>query len=1223
MSRLISYAQNGEDVRLWRAFTGVELPVSGHFTYVDVGANHPVELSITASLYSLGWRGVLVEADPDFAAELRRHRLGDHVVEMAAGDRAGEITFYRVAGTGLGTLSEVEARAAGAAGFGVSEFTVATATLNHIVESTLGLDSPIHFMSIDVEGAEPLVLEGLNLDVVRPWVVCIEAIDADTKIPNHTAWESRLLEHNYIDAAFDGINRWYVAGEHADLAESIAVPLNPIDAGTYGWISSTSESREQLSNKSYNRVAWQRALVLNQASDVEESHKRDAELARVNAHLAAIQQSRGHRIAEPIDKVLRRTKATALGVTTKLPSPLRNWTVRKRHLRIVHPALAVYTDPAFLGPLPEPVTAWVNPKLKPEVPFSGCGLGALTGEQVAAVQEWIALGPFDSDALLDTRTDGVNDELGRTTAALRTRLRLAAGHQATEGSPHVGNRILFDARSLQTPSFGARGIGRFALAALESVQQSAQPGQLVLLVDRGLSDLPDELIGDCELVSVVRPEQVEIFGQLIEPSPMTASPDPIIELLRSNVKKTAIVFDFIPLHYPSVYLRHVAPRIEYAASLDALSHYNEFLCISALTKSGLTEFMSGRGIDSGSFTAQVAWPVAIEPTGATVITRENAGPIVVMTGDEARKNTFGALAAIGVATSADPTREVYVLGMAHRGDHVHHLSIAAAMRPGEATALGRISDSEMAALLASASLIVVPSFDEGLSLPILEAVSAGTPIVASDIAAHRELIGSGSYLANPADLDSFAAAISKHASNSHTHAKQKKHLAGHKHVSLEAAIRGSVQAQGPYARSILAPKPRELGSRLNIGFATPWAPQKSGVADFSTIIGIELAKLADLTVYTTSDADVLASLPPGVNVNVASVEKLFAHNGEHEHDVLVSVVGNSHFHLPFIELTKIAKCVVVAHDTRMNEFYMALRGIGGLQELMLRTDNPVAPMGIDPPIDQQISDMRLLQNAGLWEVARNAQTFVNHSPASRARIALETGVEPVVLTFPNYRTPEFAQITPQLREDAKARLGFDPDRIHLTSLGFIDIRTKMSDLVIESAAWLQQWGYPVSLHLAGSGSEVEVVKLNEQAARAGLVDCEITGFLSDEEFRDYLLATDIGIQLRISSLLGVSGPLADLAGFGVPSVASSGLVQDIDAPAFVSAVPEYVSPVMVAQSVEQLLKNRLPDSRREKLRLEYLESHSPEKYARELLAVLHDSVHMNMNMNTNTNPEVS
>ena len=113
------------------------------------------------------------------------------------------------------------------------------------------------------------------------------------------------------------------------------------------------------------------------------------------------------------------------------------------------------------------------------------------------------------------------------------------------------------------------------------------------------------------------------------------------------------------------------------------------------------------------------------------------------------------------------------------------------------------------------------------------------------------------------------------------------------------------------------------------------------------------------------------------------------------------------------------------------------------------------------------------------------------------------------------------------------------------------------------------------------------------------------------------MATDIGIQLRISSLLGVSGPLADLAGFGVPSVASSGLVQDIDAPAFVTAVPEFVSPVMVARSVEHLLKNPVPDSQREILRLEYLESHSPEKYAREFLAVLQDSIQ------TNTNSEVS
>jgi hypothetical protein len=392
--------------------------------------------------------------------------------------------------------------------------------------------------------------------------------------------------------------------------------------------------------------------------------------------------------------------------------------------------------------------------------------------------------------------------------------------------------------------------------------------------------------------------------------------------------------------------------------------------------------------------------------------------------------------------------------------------------------------------------------------------------------------------------------------------------------------------------------------RLNIGFATPWAPQKSGVADFSTIIGIELAKIADVTVYTTADADPLASLPEGVQLTVRPVTDLFESNGEHDHDVLVSVVGNSHFHLPFVQLTDIARCVVVAHDTRMNEFYMALRGVGGLQELMLRTADQAAPRSIDPPLDDQIADMRLLQNAALWEIVRRAKLFVFHSPSAKDRIQRETGIEPVVLTFPNYREPELVAITAADRLAAKQRLGFNPDRIHLTSLGFIDIRTKMSDVVIETAAWLQQWGYPVSLHLAGSASAVEEAALRDQAEHAGLIDFEITGFLSDHQFRDYLLASDIGIQLRISSLLGVSGPLGDLAGYGVRSVASSGLVHDVDTPAFVHSLPEYVSPVMVAQAVENVILNPMPDSECEQLRVEYLRDHSPAKYVQEFVRIL-------------------
>lgn len=1210
MSRLISYSQNGEDVRIWRAFRTLTPPAaSGHFTYVDVGANHPYDLSITASLYDQGWRGLLVEADPYFAGQLRRFRPHDQVVEVAASDRTGEITFHRVLGTGLGTLSGSEAHAAEDAGFAVEEFLAPTKPLNQILEEYFANrpGSDIHFMSIDVEGAEPLVLAGLDLNRFRPWVICVEAIDAETKEPNHQTWQSHLLAGNYRDVAFDGINRWYVAEEHAELVENIATPLNPIDAGRYGWVSSDTASAANLANKSYNRVAWQRASLLNHATEIEAAQERDQQLAALTQQLNAVNASRAHRIAQPIDRVLRKVKSTVIAASGKLPAPLHRWTIRKRHLRIVTPAMQVYTDPAFLGGANACTPSWANPELKPPVPTAGMELGSLSQEEITETEAWLAGGPFDTDAQLEVRTDGINDELGRTLAALRNRVWLSVLGQPSGPVTSEAGKILFDARSLQTPTFGARGIGRFAHAALASVRSSAADQDVVLLVDPGLNQLPTELVGQCEQINTVSAARALEFALVVQPSPMTADPRPLIEVLRRDIAKVAIVFDFIPMHFPSVYLRHVAPRTEYAAALDSLTTYNDFLCISELTKSELVQFLAGRGISTHSYSAAVAWPKEIAP-GDAATSRDGSGPIVVMTGDEARKNTFGALAAIGVATSTEPSRDVRVVGMAHRKDHVHHLSIAAAMRPGEARALSHLSPSDMAELLASASVIVVPSFDEGLSLPLLEAVAAGTPIVASDIPAHRELIGGGSYLADPKDLPAFAAAINKHRGSGATAAKQRRTLLGHRHGILEDVIAQKIKAAPIGTPAVVFEVPRVVTGerRLTIGFATPWSPQRSGVADFSTIIGIELAKIADVTVYTTADADPRASLPSGVHIQVRPVDELFASNGAHDHDVLVSVVGNSHFHLPFVQLAAITPCVVVAHDTRMNEFYMALRGVGGLQELMLRTDDPHAPRSIDPSLDDQIADMRLLQNAAMWEVVRHAQRFVFHSPSAKDRIARETGIEPTVITFPNYREPDLHSISSVERVAAQQRLGFDPERIHLTSLGFVDMRTKMSGLVIEAASWLQQWGYPVSLHFAGAASPEEEAQLLAQAEYAGLRDFEITGFLTDQQFRDYLLATDIGVQLRISSLLGVSGPLGDLAGYGVTSVASSGLVRDVDAPEFVFPIPEYVSPVMVAQQIEQCIQRMIPESDRERMRIEYLQSHSPAHYAQEFLRVLQE-----------------
>ncbi len=1197
--RRVSHAQNAEDIRVWRAFAD-EDPTSLRF--VDVGANEPRHLSITASLHDEGWRGLLIEADPELAAELRIHRPGDVVVEAAAADGDGELVFHRVPGTGLGTLDADEAAAAAARGFAVETVAVRTRSLDEILdEADLG---DIHFMSIDVEGAEAVVLQGLSLTRHRPWTLCVEAVLPGTSTPSEGPWEPGLLASGYRFVAFDGINRWYVADEHAERAEALGIPFNAIDAGEHGWVVEAQATARARVDRADIRRAWTRELILHDIAGEVPRAEYERQIAELRGALVSVEGSRSFRYARKAARVGKGAALRARHAVDRLPGPIRASLVRSRHLRLVTATMDQLTDPAYLGRPPADVVDWITPDGLPPGPAGGFGLEPFGPADATAATAWLDAGPYDTDVLLDRRTDNHGDELGRTAAALRERLRIADRPASPRWAG--GSAVLFDARCLQTPAFGTRGIGRFARSALDGVRAAVGDERLVLLVDPGLEPLPADLAGDARQTTRVDERTVPLYGALVQPSPMTASVLPYLPLLHSQAHKIAVVFDFIPMHYPTVYLRHFAARTEYAAALDALRLYDEFACISHLARTELLSLL-GHPLDGpGAVPAVVAWPRDVLPAGAAMPASRGAGPIVVMTGDEPRKNTFGALAGIGAATAGDAGRDVVVIGMAGQGDRVHHWSIGAAMRPGEARTTDRISDEEMHDLLASASLVVVASFDEGLSLPVIEALRAGVPVVAADIPAHRELIGAGSYLADPRSPKSLARAVRRHRGRAATQQRQAQRLVQHRHVALEDAI-GSMVAGAAKATAVDLPQAavHVAGRGLRVGIGTPWAPQRSGVADFSTTTTIELARLADVTVYATADADVAGTTPSDVRIRAARIEDVLAHGAGD--DVFVSVVGNSHFHLPFLAAIDRGDAVVVSHDTRLVELYLALRGRGGVEQVMLRG---TGRRSLVPALDDQIDDMRLLQDAGFWEVARRARMLVMHTPTAAPRIEAETGVRPRLLPFANQRAPHGA-VTEEMRRAARARLGFDQGdmagTVHLASFGFVDTRTKMTDVVIEAAAWLTQWGHRVSLHLAGSGGTADVDALTRRASDAGIAHFDITGFLDDDAFRDYLLAVDLGLQLRISPVLGVSGPLSDLAAYGTPAVASSGLAIDVDTPAYVERLPDDVSPVLVAEAVERALAAPIPHAEREELRRAYLEEKSPARYAAALLGLLSET----------------
>lgn len=219
-----SYAQNFEDVMLWRALKHVE-----NGFYVDVGAQHPVVDSVSLAFYERGWRGVHVEPAPDFADLLRKHRPDEVVIQAALDAKQGLLAFFDIKQSGLSTADKDIAQRHQEAGFEVHEIAVPSLTLDEVLSGLAGKE--IHWLKIDVEGYERQVLEGWASGV-KPWVIVIESTLPLTQTESYQDWEPLILERGYEFAYLDGINRFYVASGHLDLLAAFRYGPNYFDGFT-------------------------------------------------------------------------------------------------------------------------------------------------------------------------------------------------------------------------------------------------------------------------------------------------------------------------------------------------------------------------------------------------------------------------------------------------------------------------------------------------------------------------------------------------------------------------------------------------------------------------------------------------------------------------------------------------------------------------------------------------------------------------------------------------------------------------------------------------------------------------------------------------------------------------------------------------------------------------------------------------------------------------------
>jgi hypothetical protein len=109
----------------------------------------------------------------------------------------------------------------------MTEVTIEIRPMADLLES---VPKDTHFFKVDTEGWELAVLKGCDWKKFRPRIIVMESVHPSSHQGLEHEWEPYLLAQGYEFVYFDGLNRFYIAHEQAQLRECFATPPNVFDS---------------------------------------------------------------------------------------------------------------------------------------------------------------------------------------------------------------------------------------------------------------------------------------------------------------------------------------------------------------------------------------------------------------------------------------------------------------------------------------------------------------------------------------------------------------------------------------------------------------------------------------------------------------------------------------------------------------------------------------------------------------------------------------------------------------------------------------------------------------------------------------------------------------------------------------------------------------------------------------------------------------------------------
>jgi glycosyltransferase involved in cell wall biosynthesis len=182
-----------------------------------------------------------------------------------------------------------------------------------------------------------------------------------------------------------------------------------------------------------------------------------------------------------------------------------------------------------------------------------------------------------------------------------------------------------------------------------------------------------------------------------------------------------------------------------AQARDAAARADAVIAVSAFTRDQVVELL---GVERAKIAVVHHGTRRLDLPAAT---RENI--ILCVGAIQRRKNIVRLVEAF---EAVDPDWRLVLAGSDGYGADEVRARIAASPARARIDAPGYVSPRDLAGWYARARVFAFPSLDEGFGMPLLEAFSAGLPVLTSKRSALPEVAGDAALLIDPLDTDSIA-----------------------------------------------------------------------------------------------------------------------------------------------------------------------------------------------------------------------------------------------------------------------------------------------------------------------------------------------------------------------------------------------------------------------------------------------------------------------------------